>query len=448
MEDKNQQSTELIQKNKDINSENVKNSSCLNRNKLNVALIILIISFEKIEKIYINITSNKKLIKIIKTSFFTLLLLRYFILFNTPEYIILDKITEKENYISKYKAIRKGKNYIDKCFKDELINQQKFEHSENPKISIIIPVYKTGKLIRYIISSIQNQNFKDIEIILVNDFSNDNNYTLNIIKNLKKQDKRIIIINNNKNMGILYSRSIGVLKSKGEYIMTLDHDDLIFDENVFDTAYKSAKNGNFDIISFMHVQANEYNSKLKKIYPRDILIPHNYTVIQPRLSIYTLFENDDFYFLDYTIWGKLYKNTTYKNALNLLTCERYSMFNTLNEDIITLFAICNVAEKYKYIRKLGVFHRDYKNSTSKITLNDDKVYYGIMFGEIVFDIGKNEHKKFGAIFLYKRIYLTNDKNNKYLTKVVNKIMNSEYIENIYKDRLRKKFGKLLLIKIN
>jgi hypothetical protein len=65
MEDKNQQSTELIQKNKDINSENVKNSSCLNRNKLNVALIILIISFEKIEKIYINITSNKKLIKII-----------------------------------------------------------------------------------------------------------------------------------------------------------------------------------------------------------------------------------------------------------------------------------------------------------------------------------------------------------------------------------------------
>ena len=42
-------------------------------------------------------------------------------------------------------------------------------------------------------------------------------------------------------MGILYSRCIGVLNAKGEYIMNLDHDDLIFDNNVLETAYKSAR---------------------------------------------------------------------------------------------------------------------------------------------------------------------------------------------------------------
>jgi glycosyltransferase involved in cell wall biosynthesis len=63
----------------------------------------------------------------------------------------------------------------------------------------------------------------DIEIILVNDFSTDN--TLLTIQKLKDEDPRIKIINNEKNMGILYSRSIGVLKAKGKYILALDQDD-------------------------------------------------------------------------------------------------------------------------------------------------------------------------------------------------------------------------------
>ena len=63
----------------------------------------------------------------------------------------------------------------------------------------------------------------DIEIILVNDFSTDN--TLLTIQKLKDEDTRIKIINNEKNMGILYSRSMGVLKAKGKYTLALDQDD-------------------------------------------------------------------------------------------------------------------------------------------------------------------------------------------------------------------------------
>ena len=45
-------------------------------------------------------------------------------------------------------------------------------------------------------------------------------------------DKRIKLIENKKNMGTLYSRSIGALMAKGNYIMCLDNDDLFFDEDV------------------------------------------------------------------------------------------------------------------------------------------------------------------------------------------------------------------------
>ena len=54
-----------------------------------------------------------------------------------------------------------------------------------------------------------------IEILLINDYSIDN--TSRIIKKAQKYDHRIKIINNNKNMGALYSRSIAALMSKGEY---------------------------------------------------------------------------------------------------------------------------------------------------------------------------------------------------------------------------------------
>ena len=55
----------------------------------------------------------------------------------------------------------------------------------------------------------------------------DNSYipteqTLEIVEKLRETNQRIILINNKKNMGILYSRSIAILRAKGEYIMNLD----------------------------------------------------------------------------------------------------------------------------------------------------------------------------------------------------------------------------------
>ena len=90
---------------------------------------------------------------------------------------------------------------MNKCLEGILINKKIFKVSEKPKASIIIPLYNTGERIKFIIRAIQNQNMEDIEIILVNDFSKDN--TLEIIEKLKKEDPRIKIINNSKNMGVL-----------------------------------------------------------------------------------------------------------------------------------------------------------------------------------------------------------------------------------------------------
>ena len=92
-----------------------------------------------------------------------------------------------------------------------------------PNISIFMPIYNKEKYIKKSINSIQHQTLKNIEIIAVNDFYNDS--SLKILNNLAKNDSRIKIINNDKNYGLLFSRAVGILNCKGEYIMNLDPDD-------------------------------------------------------------------------------------------------------------------------------------------------------------------------------------------------------------------------------
>lgn len=110
------------------------------------------------------------------------------------------------------------------------------------------------------VKSIQYQNISEIEIILIEDYSKDN--TLSIIEKIQKEDKRVRIIKNKKNMGVLYSRSIGVLSAKGKYLFTLDNDDLFLNNNIFDFTSKIADEGKFDIVEFKAISNRILNDDL------------------------------------------------------------------------------------------------------------------------------------------------------------------------------------------
>ena len=73
----------------------------------------------------------------------------------------------------------------------EIIKSEK--HIENPKISLIIPVYNVEKYLRKCLDSVVNQTMRDIEIICINDGSTDG--SLDILKEYAEKDDRIIIIN-------------------------------------------------------------------------------------------------------------------------------------------------------------------------------------------------------------------------------------------------------------
>ena len=128
-----------------------------------------------------------------------------------------------------------------------------------PKISIFLPIFNKAKYLKRSIESIQNQTIKEIEIIPVNDASEDN--ALEILNEIAKNDSRIKIVNNNKNRGLLYSRAMGIINSNGEYLMNLDPDDELNGIYVLEYLYKIAKKSKTDVVSFGHLIKDNFTSK-------------------------------------------------------------------------------------------------------------------------------------------------------------------------------------------
>jgi glycosyltransferase involved in cell wall biosynthesis len=91
-----------------------------------------------------------------------------------------------------------------------------------PVVSVIIPTYNRANLLKYSIQSVLSQTFKHFEIIIINNYSNDN--TLEVINSYN--DNRIKIINYKNNGIIAKSRNQGLIQSSGRYIGFLDDDDL------------------------------------------------------------------------------------------------------------------------------------------------------------------------------------------------------------------------------
>ena len=114
-----------------------------------------------------------------------------------------------------------------------------------PKVSVIIPVYNTEEYLEKCIDSILNQDFNDLEIIIINDNSPDK--SKNIIKRYLDTNMNIIFIDKNTNEGVSKARNDGIEIASGEYILFVDSDDFI-EKNSIRKLYEFALNKNSDIV--------------------------------------------------------------------------------------------------------------------------------------------------------------------------------------------------------
>ena len=109
--------------------------------------------------------------------------------------ILYLKIIEESIYyipINKNESILNGKKFFELCMNKVLINNETLIKKENPLISVVIPIYNVNDNLWCSLRSIQNQNISNLEIILVNDASN--NETYKALKKSQDEDPRISLI--------------------------------------------------------------------------------------------------------------------------------------------------------------------------------------------------------------------------------------------------------------
>ena len=90
------------------------------------------------------------------------------------------------------------------------------------EVTVFMPVYNCEKYLEEAIKSILNQNFKNFELLIINDGSTDKSY--DILKRFN--DNRIRIYNNERNMGLPYTRNKGLKLARGRYLALMDADDI------------------------------------------------------------------------------------------------------------------------------------------------------------------------------------------------------------------------------
>ena len=92
--------------------------------------------------------------------------------------------------------------------------------NENELISVVIPTYNRADIISKSIESVLNQTYRNIELIIVDDGSTDD--TVKSLENIK--DKRLRILQLEKNSGMCAARNAGANVAKGAYIAVQDSD--------------------------------------------------------------------------------------------------------------------------------------------------------------------------------------------------------------------------------
>ena len=105
---------------------------------------------------------------------------------------------------------------------------------ESIKFSVIIPVYNAEKYVQECIKSILGQIYRNYEIIIVDDGSEDSS-----VKKIEEviQDKKNCILVKNEHGGVSEARNTGLLQATGEYVCFVDADDMIFEDYLQKLAY-------------------------------------------------------------------------------------------------------------------------------------------------------------------------------------------------------------------
>lgn len=208
-------------------------------------------------------------------------------------------------------------------------------------ISVIVPVYKVEQYLNKCVESIVNQTYKNLEIILVDDGSQDS--CPQICDEWARKDSRVKVLHK-ENGGLSDARNVGLHIAKGEYVAFVDSDDWLDDE----------------YLEIMHCKINEHDADLVAC---DFLMAYDDSESVSKVSDFNFEINTTEEAMGYLIKGNKYRavawNKLYK--ADLLRNESFPV-GKIHEDEFFSYKIIAKSKKLVYIERPLYYYRQRSGS--------------------------------------------------------------------------------------
>ena len=255
------------------------------------------------------------------------------------------------------------------------------------------------------------------------------------------------MIRNNKNKGALYTKSIGILKSKGKFIMILDSDDMFVNKDLFDICFDEAIKEIIDIIEFsglwLYKDKFDLNGTLPKIPLYLRFKKNNDFVKQPQLStfLYKSIEENKYKLIDGFLTGKCIKAYVLKNTMKVIGKQIYNKKINYGDDRLINFLLFKTAKSFKFIKKYGYIYNYNNVSITHINKTDNNCHDEIFNIEHIYKYtqftNESEVVCYELFHRFKKILEPglNAKNLEYLSNLIRRMLKNKYISNIKKNKL-------------
>lgn len=242
-----------------------------------------------------------------------------------------------------------------------MVRNYKNKTSDNPWLSIVIPIYNSDRYLDECLKSITAQTFNNYEVILVDDGSSDN--SSDICKKISQTENRFKYYRI-ENGGVVRARLYGIDKTRGKYITFCDADDYYANKRAFEILYYKASEIKepFSFIQFSFYRKFNHLGKRVRCVGRDTYINSDrfYFDEYPQL----LCNNWKGAHLNSYVWNKIYDRNLIDNILSIDVERRLFWGEDL---VINMFMLQTIVGAYYLPDSLYVY-REFTGGTCKFSM--------------------------------------------------------------------------------
>ena len=213
------------------------------------------------------------------------------------------------------------------------------------KISVIVPIYNAELYISRCVESILQQTYSNLQIILIDDGSNDRSGE--ICDRYVKLDGRIEVYHT-ANRGLVAARKLGISHSEGEYIGFVDADDYV-EEDMFESLLKAACESNADFVHTGYIEETEKEKREVLDFEDELLALPSIKKREDVLIGYVLQAGRGRH-ISNGIWSKLFKRELISKCYLYLSDEQQ-----LGEDLLCL-CLCILESERIQLTKCALYH--------------------------------------------------------------------------------------------